>query len=169
MQYQSYAYSHAANAWLFVRSQQKRDSAPSLHIRVASGTFPFGENSSGNNRRLLDAAAAAPPDPGKNIGNPQLSRRLERHHLEPGCSPVGRVFDCRLVQPSDGPWLDSGWPDFTCLDPERPIQLRQGCNINHMLCKPPRTPQAGERGWKRRECRGLQTSVRSVRPHRFRM
>ena len=29
-----------------------------------------------------------------------------------GYSSVGRASDCRLLQQSDGPWFDSGWPDF---------------------------------------------------------
>ena len=29
-----------------------------------------------------------------------------------GYSSVGRASDCRLTQRSDGPWFDSGWPDF---------------------------------------------------------
>ena len=29
-----------------------------------------------------------------------------------GYSSVGRASDCRLLQPSDGHWFDSGWPDF---------------------------------------------------------
>ena len=28
-----------------------------------------------------------------------------------GYSSVGRASDCRIVQLSDGPWFDSGWPD----------------------------------------------------------
>ena len=28
-----------------------------------------------------------------------------------GHSSVGRASDCRQKQPSDGPWLDSGWPE----------------------------------------------------------
>ena len=27
-------------------------------------------------------------------------------------SSVGRASDCRSLQQSDGPWFDSGWPDF---------------------------------------------------------
>ena len=30
-----------------------------------------------------------------------------------GYSSVGRASDCRFTQRSDGPWLDSGWPDLT--------------------------------------------------------
>ena len=29
-----------------------------------------------------------------------------------GYSSVGRASDCRHMQQSDGPWFDSGWPDF---------------------------------------------------------
>ena len=29
-----------------------------------------------------------------------------------GYSSVGRASDCRLLQKSDGPWFDSGWPVF---------------------------------------------------------
>ena len=29
-----------------------------------------------------------------------------------GYSSVGRASDCSLQQQSDGPWFDSGWPDF---------------------------------------------------------
>ena len=29
-----------------------------------------------------------------------------------GYSSVGRASDCRVLQLSDGPWFDSGWPDF---------------------------------------------------------
>ena len=32
-----------------------------------------------------------------------------------GYSSVGRASDCRMLQPSDGPWFDSGWPDLCCL------------------------------------------------------
>ena len=36
--------------------------------------------------------------------------------LQAGYSSVGRASDCRHLQPSDGPWFDSGWPDFcSCL------------------------------------------------------
>ena len=28
-----------------------------------------------------------------------------------GYSSVGRASDCRMLQQSDGPWFDSGWPD----------------------------------------------------------
>ena len=35
-----------------------------------------------------------------------------------GYSSVGRASDCRLLQISDGPWFDSGWPDF-CLNSAR--------------------------------------------------
>ena len=31
-----------------------------------------------------------------------------------GYSSVGRASDCRVLQQSDGPWFDSGWPDFHC-------------------------------------------------------
>jgi hypothetical protein len=30
-----------------------------------------------------------------------------------GYSSVGRASDCRLLQQSDDPWFDSGWPDFS--------------------------------------------------------
>ena len=30
-----------------------------------------------------------------------------------GYSSVGRASDCRSLQQSDGPWFDSGWPDFS--------------------------------------------------------
>ena len=29
-----------------------------------------------------------------------------------GYSSVGRASDCRVLQQSDGPWFDSGWPDY---------------------------------------------------------
>ena len=29
-----------------------------------------------------------------------------------GYSSVGRASDCRVLQLSDGPWFDSGWPDL---------------------------------------------------------
>ena len=31
-----------------------------------------------------------------------------------GYSSVGRASDCRMLQQSDGPWFDSGWPDIFC-------------------------------------------------------
>ena len=34
------------------------------------------------------------------------------HKEQAGYSSVGRASDCRFMQPSDGPWFDSGWPDF---------------------------------------------------------
>ena len=39
--------------------------------------------------------------------------KVERHgdHVA-GYSSVGRASDCRVLQQSDGPWFDSGWPDF---------------------------------------------------------
>lgn len=30
-----------------------------------------------------------------------------------GYSSVGRASDCRVLQQSDGPWFDSGWPDLS--------------------------------------------------------
>ena len=32
--------------------------------------------------------------------------------MQAGYSSVGRASDCRVLQQSDGPWFDSGWPDF---------------------------------------------------------
>ena len=32
--------------------------------------------------------------------------------FQAGYSSVGRASDCRILQQSDGPWFDSGWPDF---------------------------------------------------------
>ena len=32
-----------------------------------------------------------------------------------GYSSVGTASDCRLLQPSDGHWFDSDWPDFVVL------------------------------------------------------
>ena len=42
------------------------------------------------------------------------SRNDISSHLEcqSGYSSVGRASDCRLLQASDGPWFDSGWPDL---------------------------------------------------------
>ena len=41
---------------------------------------------------------------------------LEKTHWQAGYSSVGRASDCRALQLSDGPWFDSGWPDFSCVD-----------------------------------------------------
>ena len=35
--------------------------------------------------------------------------------MQAGYSSVGRASDCRMLQQSDGPWFDSGWPDFPLL------------------------------------------------------
>ena len=32
--------------------------------------------------------------------------------VQAGYSSVGRASDCRILQQSDGPWFDSGWPDL---------------------------------------------------------
>ena len=37
---------------------------------------------------------------------------LGSSNSKPGYSSVGRASDCRLLQQSDGPWFDSGWPDL---------------------------------------------------------
>ena len=39
-------------------------------------------------------------------------RRGGLFEFHSGYSSVGRASDCRLTQRSDGPWFDSGWPDF---------------------------------------------------------
>ena len=39
-----------------------------------------------------------------------LSTKLAMNY--PGYSSVGRASDCRMLQQSDGPWFDSGWPDL---------------------------------------------------------
>ena len=36
---------------------------------------------------------------------------LRRAEQQAGYSSVGRASDCRLLQKSDGPWFDSGWPE----------------------------------------------------------
>ena len=47
-----------------------------------------------------------------------VSRRGRFHGVlllewrQAGYSSVGRASDCRALQLSDGPWFDSGWPDF---------------------------------------------------------
>ena len=39
-------------------------------------------------------------------------RRGGLFEFHSGYSSVGRASDCRLTQQSDGPWFDSGWPEF---------------------------------------------------------
>jgi hypothetical protein len=41
------------------------------------------------------------------------SSRDFAHGQQAGYSSVGRASDCALPRQSDGPWLDSGWPDFS--------------------------------------------------------
>ena len=51
---------------------------------------------------------------------PMKSTRAEHSRMtwnmcpcqQTGYSSVGRASDCRVLQQSDGPWFDSGWPDF---------------------------------------------------------
>ena len=45
-------------------------------------------------------------------GRPKKARRSTGHA---GYSSVGRASDCRMLQQSDGPWFDSGWPDFCAI------------------------------------------------------
>ena len=40
-------------------------------------------------------------------------QRANFAHKQAGYSSVGRASDCRNLQQSDGPWFDSGWPDFS--------------------------------------------------------
>ena len=41
----------------------------------------------------------------------RLRNCLRRAEQQAGYSSVGRASDCRLLQKSDGPWFDSGWPE----------------------------------------------------------
>ena len=40
-------------------------------------------------------------------------------YKQAGYSSVGRASDCRMLQQSDGPWFDSGWPDLCGLAAQR--------------------------------------------------
>ena len=52
---------------------------------------------------------------------PMKSTRAEHSRMtwnmcpcqQTGYSSVGRASDCRVLQQSDGPWFDSGWPDLS--------------------------------------------------------
>ena len=60
--------------------------------------------------------------------------------LQAGYSSVGRASDCRLLQQSDGPWFDSGWPDF-----ENTTDLRTSDPKNTDLAATARLAQSVER------------------------
>ena len=47
-----------------------------------------------------------------------------------GYSSVGRASDCRVLQQSDGPWFDSGWPDFHCTGRASRVNLRRPARTN---------------------------------------
>ena len=40
---------------------------------------------------------------------------IDHLYFDTGYSSVGRASDCRRLQQSDGPWFDSGWPEFDAL------------------------------------------------------
>ena len=47
-----------------------------------------------------------------------------------GYSSVGRASDCRVLQQSDGPWFDSGWPDILLQAAGMSFQLSAGmCQV----------------------------------------
>ena len=46
-------------------------------------------------------------------GKALAGKTAEAHANHTGYSSVGRASDCRSLQVSDGPWFDSGWPDFS--------------------------------------------------------
>ena len=67
------------------------------------------------------------------------------HLGQTGYSSVGRASDCRHLQKSDGPWLDSGWPDLwaraVCVDPPTaastgwlPVAQLTGCPARARTC-----------------------------------
>ena len=45
-------------------------------------------------------------------GGFRASGSIRKSVTDAGYSSVGRASDCRSLQQSDGPWFDSGWPDF---------------------------------------------------------
>jgi hypothetical protein len=46
------------------------------------------------------------------LGTGRFTLRKDPHAFkQAGYSSVGRASDCRLLQQSDGPWFDSGWPE----------------------------------------------------------
>ena len=59
-----------------------------------------------------------------------------------GYSSVGRASDCRDLQLSDGPWFDSGWPDFRFPKP-RAIHFARRTPGSRGA-----TTSAGPRGWR---------------------
>ena len=71
-------------------------------------------------RQITVAQKESPHAPSvSKIGNPWprpylnlFYGMLRSSSSKPGYSSVGRASDCRLLQQSDGPWFDSGWPDL---------------------------------------------------------
>ena len=65
------------------------------------------------------------------------------HNANPGYSSVGRASDCRTLQQSDGPWFDSGWPEFLC---QRPPHggIKLATNLRNI---PPSGLEPGSLGW----------------------
>ena len=51
------------------------------------------------------------------------------YYKEAGYSSVGRAYDCRMLQQSDGPWFDSGWPDFSSQSGDAIV-----FDINNIFC-----------------------------------
>ena len=60
-------------------------------------------------------------------------RRGGLSEFHSGYSSVGRASDCRLTQRSDGPWFDSGWPDFPRLAAGVAVQTKACGNASAQL------------------------------------
>ena len=62
--------------------------------------------------RAASCGIAGPYASTSSLGTGRFTVRKDPHAFkQAGYSSVGRASDCRLLQQSDGPWFDSGWPE----------------------------------------------------------
>jgi hypothetical protein len=62
--------------------------------------------------RAASCGIAGPYSSTRALGTGRFTLRKDPHAFkQAGYSSVGRASDCRLLQQSDGPWIDSGWPE----------------------------------------------------------
>ena len=110
-----------------------RPSACWADVIATRPQVPEGLADLGHHRRKVKGfSTGAPRGPGAR-GSPAANS---------GYSSVGRASDCRALQLSDGPWFDSGWPDFRFPKP-RAIHFARRTPGSRGA-----TTSAGPRGWR---------------------
>ena len=101
------AHTQCARQWLPTHVAPQR----TAHASMRAAASPEADALSIRPKDLVyDRRMPRRKKPQRRARKREVANELQRKQA--GYSSVGRASDCRITQESDGPWFDSGWPDF---------------------------------------------------------